>query len=261
MTDDDAEFDADALSRDAFLGGRITLAQPRRGYRAGIDPVLLAASVEARAGQRVLDLGCGAGAALFCLAARIPGLSLTGVERQPDYAALARQNGATNGLAARIVAADLSALPVALRQERFDHILANPPYFDPLARSSSQDPGREAAMAEATPLATWVSVAARRLAPSGFVHIVHRAERVPDILAALRDVLGSVEVKPLAPRQGRAARLVLVRARKGGRAAFRLHAPLVLHAGDHHTVDGDDYTDAVQAILREGAPLDFAQAP
>ena len=57
---------------DAFLGGRLVLRQPARGYRAGADAVMLAAACSARAGERVLELGCGAGAALFCLGARVP---------------------------------------------------------------------------------------------------------------------------------------------------------------------------------------------
>ena len=85
-----AEGDADPeLTHDGFLGGRLHLWQPRRGYRAGVDPVLLAASVPAQAGQSVLDLGCGAGAAMLCLGVRVPGLDLNGLEVQPDYAALA----------------------------------------------------------------------------------------------------------------------------------------------------------------------------
>ncbi|WP_234990143.1 tRNA1(Val) (adenine(37)-N6)-methyltransferase [Roseivivax lentus] len=257
MRDEAGQFAAEALSVDAYLGGRLRLAQPLRGYRAGIDPVLLAAAVPAMAGQRVLDLGCGAGAALFCLATRIPGLLLTGVERQADYAALAMRNAEENGLAARIATADLAALPADLRQERFDHILANPPYWQAEARDAAQDPGREAALCEVTPLATWIKVAARRLAPAGQLHMVHRAERLPDILTALHGRLGSIELKPLAPRTGRAARLILVRARKGGRAGFRLHAPLILHDGAQHVADGEDYTPAVRAMLRDAAPLDF----
>ncbi len=258
MRDETTGFPADALSVDAYLGGRLHLAQPLVGYRAGIDPVLLAASVPAASGQSVLELGCGVGAALFCLGARVSGLTLTGVERQADYADLARRNSEDNTLPARIVTADLAELPGDLRQERFDHILANPPYLRVESRSPARDAGREAALGEVTPLSSWIKVAARRLAPEGQFHMIHRADRVPDILSALQGRLGSVELKPLAPRQGRPARLVLIRARKGGRAGFRLHAPLILHAGARHVADGEDYTGPVRAILREAAPLDFA---
>jgi tRNA1(Val) A37 N6-methylase TrmN6 len=248
------------LSRDAFLGGRLFLWQPARGYRAGVDPVLLAASVPARAGQSVLDLGCGAGAALFCLATRVSGLSLTGVEIQDRYAALARRNAAEAGFDARIETADLTALPDDLRQRAFDHVVANPPYFRAGARVGAGDAGREAARAEAaTPLAHWVDQAARRLAPRGYLHMIQTAARLPDMLAGLDHRLGSVEVLPIQPRAGRAPTLVILRVRKGGRAPFRLLPPFVMHEGDRHDRDADDYTPAARAILRDGAALDWPE--
>ena len=85
-------FDDGELSTDAFLGGRLSIMQPIRGYRAAADPVLLAAAVPARAGDAVLELGCGAGVASLCLGQRVPGLIQFGLELQPAYAALARRN-------------------------------------------------------------------------------------------------------------------------------------------------------------------------
>ena len=76
-------------TNDLFLGGKVTALQPAKGYRAGIDAVLLAASVPAKAGETVLELGCGVGVASLCLAARVEGVEITGVELQPEYAALA----------------------------------------------------------------------------------------------------------------------------------------------------------------------------
>nr|WP_254898981.1 methyltransferase domain-containing protein [Thalassococcus arenae] len=248
------------LTCDAFLGGKVTIRQPRDGYRAGVDPVLLAASVMARPGQCVLELGCGAGPALSCLAARVPGLSLTGVEIQPAYADLARRNLADHGFDAQVVCADIVDLPDPLRSATFDHVLANPPYFGPGSRIGSEDAGREIARAGRTPLSDWIAVAARRLAPGGFATVIQRAERLPDLLAAMTTHLGSVECLPLVPRAHRAARLVLLRGRKGGKAAFRLCAPVVLHRGNAHPGDADHYTPQVSAILRDGAALPFPTA-
>lgn len=244
----------DGLTTDAFLGGRVQLLQPRTGYRAGVDPVLLAASVAAHPDQSVLDLGCGVGAAMLCLGARVPGLHLTGVELQEDYAELARRN---SGGTAEVIVADITALPQEVLQRQFDHVIANPPYFDRAASREARDAGRETALGETAPLTDWVKVAAKRLKPKGYAHIIHRAERLPDILGAWPNGMGSVEVLPLAPRAGRLAELVIVRARKNGRGAFKLHAPLILHAGAHHTTDADDYVPSVKAILRDAAPLEF----
>lgn len=250
-------FAQDELSQNGFLGGRVQLWQPRAGYRAGVDPVLLAASVCAKAGDSVLELGCGAGQALLCLGARVPDLRLTGVELQAPYAGLARRNAETNNQTLEVHQADLASLPESLKQRQFTHVIANPPYYKPGAHSPAADAGRQLALGERTPLADWIATAARRLAPKGYLHMIQRADRLPDMLAGCAGSLGSVEVLPLAPRLGRAAELVILRARKGGRAAFRLHAPVILHQGSKHEQDGDSYTPEIRAILRDGAALDW----
>lgn len=249
------EFAEADLTRDGFLGGRLHLWQPRSGYRAGIDPVLLAASVPAEPGQSVLDLGCGVGAALFSLGRRVPGLALTGLDLQPAYAALARRNATDAALAAQIVVGDIANPPAAIRKASFDHVIANPPYFDPSARSAAADPGRDMAQAGVTPLAAWTDLAARRLAPKGWLYVIQRADRLPDLLGTIDHRLGSIEVLPITGRAGRSAKLILLRARKGGRATFRLHAPLILHEGVAHLQDGDSYRSEISASLRDGASL------
>lgn len=248
------------LTRDAFLGGQLQIWQPRGGYRAGGDPVLLAASVPARQGDTVLELGCGAGVASLCLARRIAGLHLTGLELQPDYADLARRNAQDNAIAFDVLTGDLAQMPDALRQRQFDHVIANPPYFDRAASTAAQDAGREVALGEGTPLSDWVKAAAKRTAPKGYVSFIQRADRLPELLAHAARYLGSLEVMPLIARRGRPARLVLMRGRKNGSAAFRMHDGWVLHDGAAHMVDGEDYNAATGAILRLGAALPFPAA-
>lgn len=246
-----------SLTTDEFLGGRLRILQPRDGYRAGVDPVLLAASVPARAGDSVLDLGCGVGVAGLCLASRVEGVALAGLELQGAYAALARRNALANGITMEVVTGDVSDMPEELRQRQFTHVLVNPPYFDRNASSAARDTGRETALGEVTPLATWVRAAARRAAPKGSVTFIHRTERLPALMAELSGHLGSLEVLPLIPRRGRPARLALVRGRKGGRADFKLHDGWVLHEGAAHVSDGENYTDATACVLRLGGHLSF----
>lgn len=245
------------LSQDAFLGGRLRLAQPRSGYRAGIDPVLLAASVPARTGQSLLDLGCGSGVAALCVAARVPGVTLAGLEIQPAYASLARMNGTANSFALDVAEGDIGDMPAPLRARQFDHVIANPPYFDRGRSTAAEDAGREQAMGEALPLVEWVRAAARRTLSGGTVTFIQRAERLADLLTAMAAHLGSLEVLPLIPRRGRDARLILLRGRKGGRAALRLHDGWLLHAGESHAKDGEDYTAATSDVLRNAARLPF----
>lgn len=243
------------LTRDVFLGGALSIWQPRRGYRAATDPVLLAAAVPAHAGQAVLELGCGVGVALLALGRRVPGLALHGVERMPDYADLARRNATENAIPAQITCADLTALPADLKRG-FDHVLTNPPYYPPTA-PAAEDAGRAAALREETPLALWIEVALRRLSPGGILTMIHLAERLPAILTALEGRAGATQVRPLTPREGRAAGRVLLQTRKGARGPFRLLPPLVMHAGPRHAGDGDDFSPQAQAILRDGAALSW----
>lgn len=246
-------FSDDALSRDAFLCGRLHLWQPLTGYRAATDPVLLAAACPASAGDSVLDLGCGAGAAALCLASRLPGLELYGLELQEDYAALARRNATENAIAMQVVTGDLAAMPAALKRG-FDQVIANPPYY-PKSGSPSPSASRDRALRAEVALGAWVQAAARRLNPGGWLTLIAGADSLPDLLAALAPGLGSAAVLPLAPRQGRPALRIILRARKSGRAAFRLLAPLVLHAGPAHDGDRETYTPRAQAVLRHAGDL------
>jgi len=242
-------FAPDELTDDGFLGGALMILQPRRGYRAATDPVLLAAAVPAKAGQSVLELGCGAGVASLCLGRRIPGLALTGLELQPAYAALARENALRNGLALDVHDGDIADLPEPLKRG-FDHVMMNPPYYAPGTGSPARDTGRETALREATPLAHWIGTATRRLHPGGMLTLIVGADRLPECLAGFGPQLGSVTVLPLAPRAGRDATRVIILARKGGRAAFRLAAAFLMHDGTAHDVDRDSYSMPAAQILR-----------
>ena len=244
--------DAD-LTDDAFLSGRLQLWQPAKGYRAATDPVLLAAACPATAGQSVLDLGCGVGTAALCLGARVPGLTLWGLEVQEAYADLARRNAERNGMALQVVTGDLTQLPVDLRHS-FDHVIANPPYY-PRGGTPSPVPGRDLALRAEVGLATWVAAATRRLHPGGMLTLICGADGLPEVLSALSPKMGSVVALPLAPREGRAALRIILRARKGGRGAFQLLAPFVIHRGATHDGDRESYTDAVNAVLRDGQAL------
>lgn len=243
------------LTRDAFLDGRLKLWQPLRGYRAAIDPVLLAAFVPVVEGQRVLDLGCGAGAAVLCLGTRVAGLDLHGLELQVDYAALARSNAKDNGLALTVHEGDLRQPPAMLRAFMFDHVLANPP-FHPETAMKAADPGRDLAHREGpVGVGDWVVTGLRRLSPGGWLSLVHLAERLPDILAALVGAAGAIEVLPVAARIGRPAGRVLVRARKGSNGPLVLHAPLIMHEGCAQRSNVHSYTDVAQGVLRDVKPL------
>ncbi|MEM7522342.1 MAG: methyltransferase [Pseudomonadota bacterium] len=239
------------LTEDAFLGGRVRLAQPRHGYRAATDPVLLAAAVAARPGERVLDIGCGAGAAAACLSARAPASAMHGLELQPRYAALARRNLPN----ATIWEGDVFAPPPALGAIGFDWVMTNPPFFDE-ADPASPATDRDAARREAATATSWVAAAMKRVRSGGRIAIIHLARKLPEILAGL-DGAGDIAALPLQARVGRLAGRVIVTVRKGARGPFRLAPPLVLHSGVRHLRDEVDFSDEAQAVLRDAEPLAF----
>jgi tRNA1(Val) A37 N6-methylase TrmN6 len=230
----------------------VRLVQPRDGYRAAIDPVLLAAAVPARSGERVLDLGCGVGAAALCLLARCPEVRVEGLELQEPLAELARRNAVLNGVGDRfcIISGDAAAPPVGPLD--FDHVMTNPPFFEVGRGTKSANASRVIAHEEGClDLSAWIMAAMRMLRPKGRLTLIHRAERLGDILAAMKGRgVGEIAVLPLWPKADRDAGRVIVTGRKGVRSPFRLLPGLVLHE------DGGAFTPQVEAILRHGAALD-----
>ncbi len=246
-------FDDSALSDDKFLCGRLRLLQPVRGYRAATDPVLLAAACPAVSGQSVLDVGCGAGAATLCLGWRVPGLALSGLELQSDYADLARRNGSRNRIGLSIHEGDLRNIPMALRGE-FDHVITNPPYY-PHAGTPSPVAGRAIAMQVDLSLTLWVESCVRRVTSGGTLTVICGADGLPEVLVGMTPKMGAITVLPLAPREGQPARRVLVQAHKGRKTPFRLLTPFVIHAGLRHDADRESYTSDAEAVLRHGAAI------
>jgi tRNA1(Val) A37 N6-methylase TrmN6 len=239
---------------DTLLGGRVALWQPRSGYRVSIDAVLLAAAVAPRGGERILDAGCGTGAIGLCLLARAGDtpFDIVGVEAQPAYAELARDNARRNERHARyiIIDGDLARPSAALIEQPFDQVMSNPPYLDAGAGTPSPDHAVDKANRESgLDLEGWIASCLARLRPRGTITLVQRADRLPDLLAALHGKAGEIVVLPLWPAAGEPARRVIVRARKGVAGPFRLAPGLVLHGGP------GQYTPQADAILRDAAPL------
>ncbi len=249
-------FTDDQLTQDDFLGGAIKMWQPKNGYRAATDPVFLAAAIVAKSGQSVLEIGCGAGTALACLCKRVAGLEAHGLEIQADYADLARRNANDNGLGYVVHDGDLLDMPEPIRTAAFDHVFTNPPFYDASASSAPNDAGRNTAhrIGEAR-LVEWITVGLRRLKPRGYFTIIHRAERLADILAVLNGKAGDIRVLPLTSREGRTAGRVIVRARKGAAGPLELLAPLILHQGLAHSKDEDSFRPDVRKVLRNIQPI------
>jgi tRNA1(Val) A37 N6-methylase TrmN6 len=245
----------DAVTEDRLLDGRLTLRQPARGYRAGVDAALLAAACDAGPGQRVLEAGCGPGAVLLAAAARRPDVAFTGVERDPAALALARENIAVNRMSEQVnvILGDVGQRFASLRLPAFDAVLANPPFFDDPGALRSPSPERRGAWIADDGLAAWIGFLSKAVREGGTITVIHRADRLADLLAALAPKAGSVQVRPIHPFADAPAKRVLVRAVKTGKAPLQLLPPLVLHDRD-----GGKHRPEVEAILRGAAALPWA---
>jgi tRNA1(Val) A37 N6-methylase TrmN6 len=246
------------VSEDAVLGGRLLLRQPRKGHRVGHDAILLAAASSARAGDHLVDLGAGVGAAGLAVARRVPDVVVTLVEIDAALVTLARENAARNDLAERVravcldVAASAAAFAAAgLQPGAAHHVLMNPPFN--AAQNPSPDRGRRLAHASRhdTP-ARWLRTAARLLRPAGTVTLIWRADGPAAVLAALAGGFGGTAVLPIHPKPAAPAIRVLIRAVKGSRA------PLVLLPGFFLADEEGKPTAEAEAVLRKGAVLALA---
>lgn len=239
-------------SHDRFLGGAVTVIQPVDGYRAGMDAVLLAASLEAKAGARLAEAGCGAGAALLCAAHRLADCTFTGFDREAAALSFAREGIAANGFGARldVRAHDVSERPADF-ENMFDQSFSNPPYFEPGSVRAPAE-GKTAAFLAETPMKAWVLFLHHITKPGGQLTLIHRAAALGDLLELLGPRTGEIEVLPIRPAPGAEAGRVLVRARKGlRRGSLRLYEGLVLHESA-----GGPLTARAQASLN-GAALEW----
>ena len=245
---------AGEVTEDGLLGGRVRLRQPRVGFRAAIDPVLLAAAVPAAAGDSVLDIGCGVGTAALCLAARVPLCRVTGIEAERELVRLAGENLALNGVESRVavMTGDLLRPPPRLEPGSFAHVMANPPFLEAGAATPSPLAPKAAATVEGkADLAAWVRFALAMVRPRGSLIFIHRADRLEQLLAQLAGRAGEIVVFPLWAGAEKPAKRVIVRARKDDKTPTRLMPGLVLHEADGR------YTPAAEAVLRGGAALDL----
>lgn len=250
----DKEKNEKEVTHDYLLGGRVAIQQPAQGYRVAIDPVFLAASIQAEPGDLVLDIGAGVGAASLCLATRLPDCKVVGLEVQRQAVRLAAENVRGNQLRDRveILSGDLLRPPPRLAAGTFAHVMANPPYLETSHANPVSAHGKELSHVEGNvSLEQWAKFALLMVKPKGFVTFIHRADRLDHVLQYFSGKLGELVIYPLWPGEGKPAKRVLIRGRKNVSSPTTLASGLVLH-----TPDGK-YTQEAEAILRHGAGLYF----
>ncbi len=238
-----------AVTDDKFLGGRVLVRQSTHGFRAGLDAVMLAAAVPARSGESVLELGAGAGTASLCLAGRVHGLNVVGMEIDSALADLANENAKANAMDGRVsfVVADALDPPQALRRP-VHHVFCNPPFHGDDGQGSP-DAARARALQDGGELVQWLVAGVKRSAPKGTFTAILRADRLGEALAGLPE--RGVTVFPLWPRADAPAKRVIIQIRKDARAPLAILPGLVLHDA------GGAYTAEADAILRGGKAITF----
>jgi tRNA1(Val) A37 N6-methylase TrmN6 len=241
-------------TEDRLLGGRVRLRQPADGYRAGMDAALLAAACDAGDGQRVIEAGCGVGAVLLSAAYRRPSATFLGLESDPAAFTLAQANVTLNRMEDRVsvLAGDIGEPFTRLGLAPFDAALANPPFFDDPTQLRAPHPAKRAAWIAAEGLSAWCGFLIKSVRERGTITLIHRADRLAEIMSLLAPKAGSFTVRPVHPFADVAAKRVLVRATKTGKAPLRLLPPLVLHERG-----GAKHTPETEAILRGEAALDW----
>ena len=242
---------------DSFLDGRVQAIQPEKGFRAGLDSVLLAASVSANS-STLLELGAGVGVASCCVLADLPETDAVMAEIESTYCELAHQNIVLNGFdkRANAIMVDVTAkgavrLQAGLKADHYASVIANPPFFEQAAGTRSPQRPRAAARHMVREnLEAWAKTAATSAAPGGEIIFIHMGSALPDLLAAFATRFGNISVLPVVPRSGEAASRILIRGIKGSRAPLKLLSPLVLHGPE-----GRAFSPRAEEIFRGKARL------
>ena len=235
------------FTEDGFLGGRLVIAQPRAGFRAGHDAVLLAAAVAAKPGEHALELGSGTGVASLCLAARVANLRVEGIEIHAELVKLANENAARNQMAERISFTRGDVEQIELGGRLFDHVFLNPP-FHPDTGQISPHPARDLAKRDSSrTVASWTKVALAAAKPEGIVTAIVRADREHEIVDIVEG--RGVTIIPLYPRNREAPKRIIVYIEKASDRSIRVTHGLVLHLANGKPTAG------AEAVLRYGAPL------
>ncbi|MFH1137985.1 MAG: methyltransferase [Pseudomonadota bacterium] len=234
VTDENPEY-AD-LTRDAIFNGRVSLVQPRRGYRFSLDALLLADFAAARPGTTVVDLGAGVGVVSLALARRLGRGRIFAVEIQARPAWCARENfrAAAAGPDLLVLEMDWNDLQPRDLGGPVDFVVANPP-FRALGMGRVNPNEEEAAARHEFKggLKTAIKTAAGILAPKGRMAVIYPAARLAGLIHELKNArLEPKKLRLIHGRPGDPARLALVEARKNGREELTVFPPLFVYGED-----------------------------
>ncbi|MGD9638764.1 MAG: tRNA1(Val) (adenine(37)-N6)-methyltransferase [Alphaproteobacteria bacterium] len=239
-----------ATTKDDFLGGKLKIIQPVKGYRGGIDPVILASSITPESGSCILEVGSGTGIASLCLASRVLNVSIKGIEKQEELYNFSLESAKFNNLEDRVsfFNADIKNAKKDIEHASFDYVITNPPYYLP----SFVSPNKLKATANADSSADldyWLKFCIRALKHKGTLAMIFNAERIDEIMTILYGRVGGITITPLWSKSDSDAKRVIIKARKGLKSPTAITKGLLLHNED------GSFTDKASLILRQGDTL------
>lgn len=245
---------------DAFLGGKLKILQSQEGGRAGTDAVLLAASIPAKSGQTTLEAGLGSAVVSLCVATRVSGLKMKGVEIQRELITLARQNANNNGFSddLKIIEGDVTASgkhwqDMELVQDSFDHTFANPPFYNEADGRHPRDSTKTKAhmYRHANELERWVRFLIAHTKPRGTITLIHKPSETLALLKHLEKATGDICLFPVFPKPNMPASRIIIQGTKSKKGPMRIEPGLVMHEKD------GSFSQKASAILRSGAVLEL----
>lgn len=232
--------DLGEFTEDKILNGKVSILQPKKGYRVALDPVLFAKYIRVKPEDSVLDVGCGVGAVSLILKYNNPSIKITAIDVSATMCAFCRENAKKNSLKVSVINSSIES--AAELGEHFDAVITNPPFFE--KESSRLSEKKLQANFETIPLRDWIHFCIKLVKQNGMFAIIHLASRLDEVLCAIKDKLGAIEVFPIYPKMHADANRIIVTGIKGRNSQMKMHSGLIVHKND------GEYTESAAKILR-----------
>ncbi len=218
-------------SYDAFLGGKFHAYQPKKGFRAGTDTILLAAAVPAQKDDHVLEIGAGSGVGLMALATRIEGLNLYGVELLEENTERANRNLNSMSLNGKVITENIFESRHPWLKLQFDHVFMNPPFYPKKTFSSPKEQSRAEAHILQNDLKHWIEAGLKRVRAKGSLTMIFPTEGLKNILMAIPDN-NAIAIRPIQSKANSCANRVIINIKTQQKHPLRLYEPIVLQLED-----------------------------